>query len=92
MHAYAGTIFSMANSNSDLIGSLKDSWNALSSDQRTIVGVLGALDGVGKAVALWDLSRTDSRKLRGSKLLWTPIIGAVNTFGWLAYFTIGKKH
>lgn len=81
----------MANTNLDLVGSLKDSWNALSSDQRTVVGVLGAIDTAAKAFALWDLARTDSKKLRGPKMMWTPIIGAVNTFGWLAYFVIGKK-
>jgi len=81
----------MANTDLDLLGSLKDAWNAMSSDQRTAVGMLGALDTAGKAIALWDLARTDSKKLRGPKLIWTPIIGAVNTFGWLAYFTVGKK-
>lgn len=81
----------MDNTTNDLIGTIKDAWNGLSSDQRTIVGILGAIDAVGKAVALWDLARTDNRKLRGPKLLWTPVIGAVNTFGWLAYFVVGKK-
>lgn len=81
----------MENTTNDLIGTIKDAWNGLSSDQRTIVGILGAIDAVGKAVALWDLARTDGRKLRGPKLLWTPVIGAVNTFGWLAYFVVGKK-
>lgn len=81
----------MDNTTNDLIGTIKDAWNGLSSDQRTIVGILGAIDAVGKAVALWDLARTDGRKLRGPKLLWTPVIGAVNTFGWLAYFVVGKK-
>lgn len=91
MHASTRTIFGMANTNSELIGTIKDSWNALSSDQRTLVGILGAVDAVGKAVALWDMARTDERNLRGPKWLWTPVIGAVNTFGWLAYFTVGKK-
>ena len=81
----------MDNTTNDLIGTIKDAWNGLSSDQRTIVGILGSIDAVGKAVALWDLARTDNRKLRGPKLLWTPVIGAVNTFGWLAYFVVGKK-
>lgn len=81
----------MDNTTNDLIGTIKDAWNGLSSDQRTIVGILGAIDAVGKAVALWDLARTDNRKLRGPKLLWTPVIGAVNTLGWLAYFVVGKK-
>lgn len=81
----------MAKSSNELLGTLKDTWNALSADQRTFVGVLAAVDAVGKAVALWDMARTDDRKLRGPKWLWTPVIGAVNTFGWLAYFTVGKR-
>lgn len=84
-------ILSMDNTSSELIGTLKDSWNALSSDQRTIVGVLAAIDLAGKSIALWDMARTDDRKLRGPKWLWTPVIGAVNTLGWVAYFTVGRK-
>ncbi|WP_353959756.1 hypothetical protein [Corynebacterium gottingense] len=29
--------------------------------------------------------------MRGPKWLWTPIIGAVNTLGWVGYFLIGKN-
>ena len=49
------------------------------------------MDTVGKAVALRDLARAEDSKLRGPKWLWTPIIGVVNTFGWVSYFLIGKK-
>ncbi|WP_272899117.1 PLDc N-terminal domain-containing protein [Corynebacterium haemomassiliense] len=38
-----------------------------------------------------DLARTNSKQIRGPKWLWTPIIGAVNTLGWVGYFLIGKK-
>lgn len=91
MHLFARTIFGMANITRELAGSVKDSWDALSADQRTIVGVLATIDLAGKSIALWDMARTDDRKLRGPKWLWTPVIGAVNTLGWVAYFTVGKK-
>lgn len=80
----------MAN-NSDIIDTLRDAWNGLSSDQKTIAGVLATIDTAGKAFALRDLARTNSKRIRGPKWLWTPVIGAVNTLGWVAYFVVGKK-
>ncbi|NJJ03481.1 hypothetical protein HMPREF2736_04420 [Corynebacterium sp. HMSC036E10] len=80
----------MAISN-EFIDTIKDAWNSLSSDQKTIAGVLATIDTAGKAFALRDLARTNSKRIRGPKWLWTPIIGAVNTLGWVGYFIIGKK-
>lgn len=80
----------MAN-NSDIIDTLRDAWNGLSSDQKTVAGVLATIDTAGKAFALRDLARTNSKRIRGPKWLWTPVIGAVNTLGWVAYFVVGKK-
>ena len=77
--------------NNEFIDTIKDAWNGLSSDQKTIAGVLATIDTAGKAFALRDLARTNSNKIRGPKWLWTPIIGAVNTLGWVGYFIIGKK-
>lgn len=75
----------------EILTTLRESWDELSTDQKTLVGVLVAIDTVGKAWALRDLARTDARRIRGPKWLWTPIIGTVNTAGWLAYFAVGKK-
>ena len=80
----------MAISN-EFIDTIKDAWNSLSSDQKTIAGVLATIDTAGKAFALRDLARTNSKRIRGPQWLWTPIIGAVNTLGWVGYFIIGKK-
>ena len=77
--------------NNDIIDTIKDAWNGLSSDQKTIAGVLATIDTAGKAFALRDLARTNSKRVRGPKWLWTPVIGAVNTLGWVAYFVVGKK-
>lgn len=77
--------------NNEFIDTIKDAWNSLSSDQKTIAGVLATIDTAGKAFALRDLARTNSKRIRGPKWLWTPIIGAVNTLGWVGYFIIGKK-
>ncbi|GAA3517115.1 PLDc N-terminal domain-containing protein [Corynebacterium pilbarense] len=80
----------MARSN-DIIDTIKDAWNGLSSDQKTLAGVLATIDTAGKAFALRDLARTNSKRVRGPKWLWTPVIGAVNTLGWVAWFAVGKK-
>lgn len=77
--------------NNDIIDTIKDAWNGLSSDQKTIAGVLATIDTAGKAFALRDLARTNSKRVRGPKWLWTPVIGAVNTLGWVAWFAMGKK-
>ncbi len=77
--------------NKEIVDTIRDAWNGLSSDQKTIAGVLATIDTAGKAFALRDLARTNSRRIRGPKWLWTPVIGAVNTLGWVAYFAVGKK-
>ena len=77
--------------NNEIIDTIRDAWNGLSSDQKTIAGVLATIDTAGKAFALRDLARTNSRRIRGPKWVWTPVIGAVNTLGWVGYFVIGKK-
>ena len=73
------------------IDSLKEAWNSLSKEEKTVAGIFGALDTALKGYALWDLARTDANRLRGPKWFWTPLIGGVNTIGWAAYFTVGKK-
>lgn len=77
--------------NKEIIDTIRDAWNGLSSDQKTIASVLATIDTAGKAFALRDLARTNSKRVRGPKWLWTPVIGAVNTLGWVAYFVVGKK-
>ena len=73
------------------IDSFKEAWNSLSKEEKTVAGIFGAIDTALKGYALWDLSRTKADKLRGPKWFWTTFIGAVNTVGWAAYFTVGKK-
>ena len=77
--------------NNEIIDTIRDAWNGLSSDQKTLGGVLATIDTAGKAFALRDLARTNSKRVRGPKWLWTPVIGAVNTLGWVAWFAVGKK-
>lgn len=77
--------------NNEIIDTIRDVWNGLSSDQKTLAGVLATIDTAGKAFALRDLARTSSKRVRGPKWLWTPVIGAVNTLGWVAWFAVGKK-
>lgn len=79
-------------SNETFLDTLRDGWNAMSTEQRTFVGILAGIDTAAKGAALVDLARADDRSLRGPKWLWGVVIPAVNTLGWLAYFTVGKKH
>lgn len=74
-----------------LLNSLKDTWNSLSPEERSIAGALALVDMAGKTVALWDLSRQDPSKVRGAKWAWAPAIGGINTLGWIAWFAFGKK-
>ena len=74
------------------IDSVMEAWNALSKKEKTAAGIFGAIDTAAKGIALWDLARTDAKKLRGPKWFWTTAIGAVNTIGWLSYFMVGKKY
>lgn len=81
----------MAQKNGGIRKQLSESWKELSPGERAVVGVLGAADAVGKSLALASLARTPKEKVRGPKLLWTPLIAGVNTLGWLAWFAVGKK-
>ncbi|QYH19719.1 PLDc N-terminal domain-containing protein [Corynebacterium aquatimens] len=79
-------------SNETFLDTLRDGWNAMSNEQRTFVGILAAVDTAAKGAALWDLARVDDRSLRGPKWLWATTIPVLNTVGWLAYFTVGRKY
>lgn len=74
-----------------IAGTLQDGWNAMSTEQRAMAGILGGIDVAGKTAALIDLVRADAAALRGPKWLWAPVVAVVNTLGWAAYFTVGKK-
>ncbi|MDY5784529.1 hypothetical protein [Corynebacterium sp.] len=73
------------------VSTLTKQWNRLSSGEKTAVGILATIDGIGKSTALASLVRTPKEKVRGSKLVWGPIIATVNTLGWIAWFLIGSK-
>lgn len=76
---------------SAIVGTLQDGWNAMSTEQRAMVGILGGIDLLVKTAALIDLTRADAAALRGPKVFWAPVVAAVNTLGWAAYFTVGKR-
>jgi hypothetical protein len=38
-----------------------------------------------------DLLRRDSRRIRGNKLMWIPIILLISTLGPIIYFIVGRK-
>ena len=66
-------------------------WKELGKNQRLLVAVLAAVDGAGKSAAFASLARTPKEKVRGPKMLWTPIVASVNTFGWIAWFAYGRR-
>ncbi len=77
--------------NNALTATITESWDGLTKGEKAAAGVLGTIDVAAKAIALRDLARTKQENLRGPKWAWGPIIGAVNTFGWLGYYVFGKK-
>lgn len=55
------------------------------------LGALATVDAAGKVLALRDLAKIPSKRVRGPKWFWAPVIAAVNTLGWATYFALGKK-
>jgi hypothetical protein len=57
---------------------------------RIRIAILGFVQLVLLATALWDLRQRPVEQINGSKWLWTPIV-FINFFGPIAYFTLGRK-
>ncbi|MQA00302.1 MAG: hypothetical protein GEU80_13410 [Dehalococcoidia bacterium] len=68
----------------------KRRWQDLSTGQRRGIAVAAAVQFALLAFALADLVRRPSRKVRGRKLLWLPVL-FVNYFGPVAYLVAGRK-
>lgn len=65
-------------------------WAKLSSRQRTLLLAAAAAELSLKVAALVDMSHRPASEIRGPKFAWRAAM-VVNTFGPLAYFTIGRK-
>ena len=68
----------------------KKRWDDLTVTQRIGVVLLGTLQFVLLAAALWDIRRRSTDEIAGSKALWTAAV-FVNFIGPIAYFLVGRK-
>lgn len=66
------------------------SWSDLSSSQKRVVVVAGALEAAMTVAALRDLSRRPDSRVRGSKRLWSLGV-MVQPVGPVAYFLLGRR-
>jgi hypothetical protein len=65
-------------------------WSDLSTQQRTAIVVVGAVEVVLTTVALVDLARRPRELVRGPKALWA--LGAfVQPVGPVAYLALGRR-
>lgn len=65
-------------------------WSDLSTWQKRLIGVVGAVEAVMTVAALVDLGRRPASQVRGPKAAWR--IGAfVQPVGPIAYFVVGRR-
>lgn len=67
-----------------------EKWSDLTPGQQNAIKILVVADLIAKIVMLVDISRRPASLIRGPKGLWRAA-AAVNTFGPLAYFTLGRR-
>lgn len=68
----------------------KKQWSDLTTTQKVSVVLLGTLQLVLLAAALWDIQQRSADEINGSKQLWRAA-AFVNFIGPLAYFMFGRK-
>jgi len=68
----------------------KKQWNELSDVQKSGIVLLGALQFMLLAAALWDIRHRSSDEINGSKRRWMAA-AFVNFIGPIAYFSFGRK-
>lgn len=68
----------------------KKRWDDLTVTQRIGVVLLGTLQLVLLAAALWDIRQRSADEIAGSKAIWTAAV-FVNFIGPIAYFLFGRK-
>jgi hypothetical protein len=77
-----------ADSEGDMVA--KKKWSELSSRNRRLITVLGAVEVVLMAVAMWDIKRRPAEQIKGPKWLWRSL-AFVSFVGPLAYFALGRR-
>jgi hypothetical protein len=68
----------------------KKQWKELSATTRMRIVVMGIVQFVLLAAALWDIRRRPAEAINGSKKLWYAL-AFVNFVGPIAYFVVGRK-
>jgi predicted small integral membrane protein len=68
----------------------KKQWKELSAMTRMRIVVMGIVQFVLLAAALWDIRRRPAEAINGSKKLWYAL-AFVNFVGPIAYFLVGRK-
>lgn len=65
-------------------------WSELGSRDRRLIVVLGVLEVVLLAAALFDIRRRPAEQIRGPKWMWSALT-FVDIVGPLAYFVCGRR-
>jgi hypothetical protein len=68
----------------------KKKWSELSPRNRKLITVMGVVEVVLLAAALFDIKRRPAEQVRGPKWMWSSL-AFVNIVGPLAYFAFGRK-
>lgn len=68
----------------------KRRWSDMTTRQKTVTVVAGAVQLALAATAWMDLRRRPAKLVNGSKVMWAGIIG-VNFVGPIAYFVWGRR-
>ena len=68
----------------------KKRWQDFTPEQRTAIGILGAVQIALLGAALWDLHGRTAEEINGPKWLWTAV-SFINFVGPVAYFLFGRK-
>ena len=65
-------------------------WKDLSKGRRAAILIMGSIQILLLALALWDIRKRPAEGIAGSKTMWA-MISFVNFLGPLAYFLFGRK-
>ena len=65
-------------------------WSELGSRNRRLIAVLGVVEVVLLAAALFDIKRRPAEQIKGPKWMWSAL-AFVNIVGPLAYFVLGRR-
>jgi hypothetical protein len=68
----------------------KKKWSEISRRKRRLITVLGVVEIVLLAAALWDIKRRPAGQVRGPKWMWSAL-AFVGFVGPLAYFSCGRR-